>query len=247
MSHTYRIIETFTPPGGHPQLVGAISGAQSPADVVGRLHTMADVARADAEVSQITRYWDSLYVYRAGGLIEYEVEPLDASGRCAAIDLMSAALGDAWPDAAFSVAPWDKEVLVHWIDGPTEDTVRDYLRYLYGREFHIKPKRLQLRRLYSDPAWKTIASAITTSIGLEVPRTATGEVDWRAAAEVTVFEAPESLTSATTRTRLDLDELLRVVAHSTAIDTAEPDRRRPLLGERDTPPSAPIPKESPHA
>ncbi|WP_069162880.1 hypothetical protein [Nocardia altamirensis] len=219
MSHTYRIFETFIPPGEAPQPVGAISGAQSAADAVGRLHTMADIARADAEVSGVTRYWDSLIVYRAGGLTEYEVEPLNASGRCAAIDLMSAALDDAWPDAAFSVAPWDRDVLVHWIDGPTEGSVREYLRFLYIREFHIKYKRLQLRRLYSAPAWTTIASAITTSIGLAVPRTATGDIDWRAAASVTVVEAPESLTSATTRTHLTLDELLRVVAHSTAIDT----------------------------
>ncbi|MFI6041911.1 hypothetical protein ACIA8C_09770 [Nocardia sp. NPDC051321] len=131
--------------------------------------------------------------------------------------LLRTSLRMQWPNAQFTVVPPPfADAAVEWVDGPQPNTVDFFVRGWFPID-HPLGASFGLRRHLSPQAWPQITDRAEPALGLTVPRTRFGAIDWSAAHAIRI-PAPVRIGYLDTSkyagdyTEWGLDEVLRMLA-----------------------------------
>ncbi|MFI9504196.1 hypothetical protein [Nocardia sp. NPDC052566] len=167
--------------------------------------------------AQVTRIWNRITVEDNDCrlLLSYLVLPARQNNIADLYHLLRASLRTRWPAAAFTALPrWRADAQVQWIDGPTPEAVLNFVHGWPDFDRTLGAEVTQ-RRYHSAHGWQQILGRAERALGLTVPRSESGDIDWDAAHRIQV-PAPVRIGHLNTGdddeyTHYGLDEILRML------------------------------------
>ncbi|WP_433664744.1 hypothetical protein ACQPW1_22900 [Nocardia sp. CA-128927] len=168
----------------------------------------------------LVQLWNHVIVSEGGyppPVLVNVIQPVREHNREDLEHLLRTSLRTRWPEAQFSVVPPPfADAAVEWVDGPQPNTVDHFVRGWFPLD-HPLGASFGLRRHLSPQAWQQITDRAEPALGLTVPRTSTGDIDWSAAHAIRI-PAPVRIGYLDTSkypgdyTEWGLDEALRMLA-----------------------------------